>query len=100
MYKVIAHFKDLQDNNYEYNPGDTFPRTGYEASKERIDELSTDKNRRHKPVIEVVNSKHYPQEPKKTEEPEEEFMNPPETIEEAPKEAPKRRGRKKKDADK
>ena len=99
MYKVIAHFKDLQDNNYEYNPGDTFPRTGYEASEERIDELSTDKNRRHKPVIEVVNSKHYPQEPKK-EEPGEDFMNPPETTEEAPKEAPKRRGRKKKDADK
>ncbi|MDU5688629.1 MAG: Rho termination factor N-terminal domain-containing protein [Kluyvera cryocrescens] len=41
MYKVIEYFTDLQDANYEYNVGDTFPRKGLNVSDERLAELST-----------------------------------------------------------
>lgn len=51
MYKAIDNFVDLQDNNYRYHTGDVFPRKGIDVSKERIEELASDKNRRHKPVI-------------------------------------------------
>lgn len=50
-YKAIVSFTDLQDNNYRYHAGDTFPRDGYKVSPERLEELSTDKNRRRKPMI-------------------------------------------------
>ena len=53
-YKVIKYFTDLQDNNYEYNVGDPFPRTGLDVSKERLTELSTKNNRQNKPLIERV----------------------------------------------
>lgn len=76
MYKAIAFFKDLHDKSFEYRPGDVFPRSGLRVSQERIEELSTNKNRRGKPVIELV------EEPK------------------AEPEVPKpKRGRKKKNAD-
>lgn len=51
MYKAIKSFTDLQDNNYKYHTGDTFPRDGYEVSAERLHELLTDANRRHTPMI-------------------------------------------------
>lgn len=51
MYKALSHFTDLQDNGYTYHAGDKYPRKGYEPSKARIEELSTDKNRRGVPVI-------------------------------------------------
>ena len=54
MYKVLERFTDLQDNRHEYNPGDTFPREGLVVSEERLAELSTDKNRQRRPLIEVV----------------------------------------------
>ena len=50
-YSVIKHFTDLQDNNYKYREGSTYPREGYEPSAERIEELSTDKNRLKTPLI-------------------------------------------------
>lgn len=54
MYKVIEHFTDLQDDNYSYNVGDTFPRSGYTASDERIAELSGSDNLRGRAVIEII----------------------------------------------
>lgn len=60
MYKVIADFVDLQDQNYSYKFGDTFPREGIKISSSRYEELSSNKNRRGKPLIEEV------KEPKKT----------------------------------
>ena len=54
MYKVIKSFTDLQDNNYAYYVGDTFPHNGVEVGAERIAELSSDKNRRGIPLIEEV----------------------------------------------
>lgn len=44
MYKVIVYFEDLQDNNYAYNVGDTYPRKGLKPKAARIEELATGKN--------------------------------------------------------
>jgi hypothetical protein len=61
MYKVIAHFHDLQDTEkktkdgpiyHEYNEGDVYPRDGYEPSQERIEELLGNHNNFHSPIIE------------------------------------------------
>ena len=52
-YKVLEYFTDLQDGEHAYNVGDEYPRKGYSPSDKRIEELSTDKNVRHRPVIAV-----------------------------------------------
>ena len=57
MYRVLMRFCDLQDNNYVYSVGDTFPRDGVEVDAERIAELASDKNRRHIPLIEEIAEK-------------------------------------------
>ena len=54
MYRVIKSFTDLQDNNYVYYVGDTFPHNGVEVGAERIAELASDKTRRGVPLIEEV----------------------------------------------
>lgn len=54
MYKVIKSFTDLQDNNYAYSVGDTFPRNGVEAGAERVAELASDKNLQCVPLIEEI----------------------------------------------
>jgi len=53
-YTVVKYFTDLQDNNFAYHEGDTFPREGLEVSDERIKELSTTANRRGVVLIEKV----------------------------------------------
>lgn len=65
IYKVITNFTDLQDNNHRYITGDKFPRDGYEVSSERLKELSTDMNRRGKPVIVEEVPEEAPKKPKK-----------------------------------
>lgn len=96
MYRVIKYFKDLQDNNHAYNVGDEFPHKGMEVSEKRLLELSTDANRRHLPLIEKVADE--------PEQPDDDFMNPPEEPEEAPEEPiddskpKKKRGRPRNDA--
>lgn len=54
MYRVIKYFTDLEDNRYAYHVGDPFPHEGMEVSKERLAELSSDKNKRGVPLIEEV----------------------------------------------
>lgn len=56
MYKAIEYFTDNQDNGYAYNVGDEYPRQGYEPTEERIQELLSSKNKRHRPVI-AINDK-------------------------------------------
>lgn len=53
-YRVIANFKDLQDDNYRYAPGDVFPRDGRKIAKKRLAELMSPTNKLGKPVIEEV----------------------------------------------
>ena len=57
MYKVIKSFTDLQDNNYAYYVGGTFPHNGVEVDAERIAELASDKNRLGVPLIEEIAEK-------------------------------------------
>lgn len=54
MYRVIVYFEDLQDNGQPYNVGDVFPKGNKKVTKQRLNELATDKNRRHIPLIEKV----------------------------------------------
>lgn len=60
MYKVIKYFTDLQDNRHAYHVGETFPHDGLEVSPERLEELSTDKNRRGIPLIEKIEEEPLP----------------------------------------
>lgn len=53
-YKVKEHFTDLQDNNFSYNVGDIFPRSGYGVPEGRIEELASSDNLRGRPVIERI----------------------------------------------
>ena len=46
MYEVINYFVDLQDSNYPYSVGDTFPRSGFVVSEERLMELAGTNNKR------------------------------------------------------
>ena len=57
MYKVIKHFIDLQDNNYKYDVGDTYPRKGLNVLQSRINELASDKNLQKRPLIEEIPEK-------------------------------------------
>lgn len=57
MYKVIKSFTDLQDNNFLYKEGDTYPRKGFEVLPSRIKELSTKANRRNEILIKEIESK-------------------------------------------
>ena len=56
MYKVIHKFKDLEDDNYIYDPNGTekqkfYPREGLEPTSKRIKELSSKKNKIGKVLI-------------------------------------------------
>lgn len=51
MYEVIVYFEDLQDNNYPYHVGVSYPRKGLKPSRKRIKELSTKENIRGIPLI-------------------------------------------------
>ena len=68
MYRVIKSFTDLQDNNYAYYVGDTFPHNGVEVGAERIAELASDKNRLGVPLIEEIAEKPKRTRKKKSEE--------------------------------
>ena len=54
MYKVIKSFTDLQDNNYKYDVGDTYPRKGLNVLQSRINELASNKNLQKTPLIEEI----------------------------------------------
>lgn len=64
-YVVVTKFHDLQDNKFEYNVGDVFPRAGFDVDKKRITELSTKKNRRGIILIEKLEIPFEDERPKK-----------------------------------
>lgn len=54
-YRVINSFKDLEDNNHIYiKDKDIYPREGLEPTKKRIKELTTNKNKIGKVLIEKI----------------------------------------------
>lgn len=56
-YKVVHKFRDLKDNEYIYNVGDIYPRHGVTVSKERLNELKTNKNKIGIPLIKAERTK-------------------------------------------
>lgn len=54
MYVVVKDFKDLKDNGHIYLEGDIYPRKGKKATKARIEELSTTKNKLKTVLIKEV----------------------------------------------
>jgi hypothetical protein len=56
-YTVIHYFVDLQDSNHPYKVGDTFPRLGLVVSDARLKELSSNRNKQGKPLIEKSEEK-------------------------------------------
>ena len=98
-YRVIHTFVDLCDKHYIYRPGDVFPRDGIDVSADRIAELASEKNKIGKPVIEEVpGEKKMPYEkPMIIEVPAAASVGDPDSS--VPVETPKKRGRKKKNAD-
>ena len=71
-YKVIKQFADLQDDNYIYSPGDTFPREGVIVKKERYEELASSSNKIGKPLIVAELPQKLPFDPSDAEMPKEE----------------------------
>ena len=51
MYQVVCKFADLLDSNHIYEQGAEYPRNGYSPSADRIEELSTNRNKAHMPLI-------------------------------------------------
>lgn len=51
MYKVVKSFFDLEDKNFEYKEGHTFPRKGAKVSEDRIEELLSGRNKLRTPLI-------------------------------------------------
>lgn len=54
-YIVIKRWHDLQDNNFQYEVGDSYPREGLEPSENRILELSSSNNIPGIPLIKPMN---------------------------------------------
>lgn len=53
-YKVIERFKETKHDGHIYNVGDYYPVEGKRATKVRLDELSTTKNKCNQVFIEEV----------------------------------------------
>ena len=61
VYEVVHSFKDLEDNNYIYKRGDTYPREdaekdGYIPDKKRVKELMSKKNKIGEILIKPIES--------------------------------------------
>ena len=53
-YKVVQRFKETKHEGHVYEVGDIYPVEGKKATKARLDELSTTKNKCGKIFIEEV----------------------------------------------
>ena len=59
-FKVLRPFRDLEDTNKtfpngrEYAEGDLYPSVFLDLSEERIEELTTNKNKMGRPVVEII----------------------------------------------
>lgn len=60
MFRVLSEFADIQDSNHVYRVGDEYPRKGYSPSDERVEELSTNINRLHIPLIGKIETEEKP----------------------------------------
>ncbi|MFL2118560.1 Rho termination factor N-terminal domain-containing protein [Marinilactibacillus psychrotolerans] len=51
QYVAVEYFRDMEDENTEYDFGTIYPREGVNVPEERIQSLLTGKNRRNKKMI-------------------------------------------------
>lgn len=65
MFRVVVAFADMQDDGHIYNVGDEYPRAGINVNKKRLEELSSDRNRRGVALIADENPKEDAPEAKK-----------------------------------
>lgn len=56
-YKVVTSFFDKEDKNRLYEVGQSYPRTGFKPSKERIELLSSNKNSEKQVFIKEVTTR-------------------------------------------
>jgi hypothetical protein len=56
MFVTITYFEDLFDNSRPYRDGDVFPHPdcAYKVTDARFSELSSERNKQHKPLIKWV----------------------------------------------
>lgn len=52
MYKVVRRFSDIKHDGHIYEVGDVYPKKGADATKARLKELSSTKNKYGKVFIE------------------------------------------------
>lgn len=57
MYKVVLEFIENNHGGHKYKVGDVYPKEGAEATKARLKELSSTKNKYKKVFIEEVEKK-------------------------------------------
>lgn len=55
IHKVISRFKEMKHDGHVYEVGDNYPVEGKKATKARLEELSTTKNKYNQVFIEEVN---------------------------------------------
>lgn len=55
QHKVVRRFKEVKHDGHIYEVGDDYPVEGKKASKARLEELSTTKNKYNQVFIEEVN---------------------------------------------
>ena len=53
-YKVVRRFKEVKHDGHVYEVGDSYPKEGSKATKARLEELSTKKNKYEQIFIEEV----------------------------------------------
>lgn len=53
-FKVVRRFKELKHDGHIYEVGDAYPNKGKKASKARLEELSTKKNKYGQIYIEEI----------------------------------------------
>jgi hypothetical protein len=56
-HKVVRRFKELKHDGHIYEVGDAYPKEGSKATKSRLEELSTTKNKYAQVFIEDVEEK-------------------------------------------
>lgn len=56
-HKVVRRFKELKHDGHIYEVGETYPKEGSKATKTRLEELSTTKNKYEQVFIEEVKDK-------------------------------------------
>ena len=57
QYKVVRRFKETKHDNHIYEVGDSYPKEGSKATKARLEELSTIKNKYEQIFLEEAEEK-------------------------------------------